>query len=419
MQTNHSFRLIACQARLLAALFLHASPLYAAQPSALPGSAAQCIAPYQFIELRAQDTGISTDAYGSSSAILGMYERISPDGRLVLRSFSGRQLGDVALMELPAPGQAAHIVRSYATPLKNEAFPVQGSWRYLVNPNGAHYRLQDILQHGKRAKAVFKGGMTGFYAAAAELPANPAQPAGQQVQIRSLSWPTGDGLYGQGVGALMVRTITVDVAQQRVLADTGRQRLCHEAERRPADGTLYALPMIAPDGLSFSAMPQNPSVGGPSMRIFGFGEYGNGCQLHTDLQQISGKVTLGYAQAQEAADAVFESAGTVWWHSRQLQRSFPLRPPEHLLPNLGRGQGEWLPSGFPALTRDGRVLYGVSFEQCQTRPCLRRVGYLIADPYQLPDVAAQNQGQLPRCIETAAVFAERARFAKQHGLTTP
>ncbi len=227
----------------------------------------QCIAPYQFIELQERDTGLEGDGYGSRSAVLGAYERISPDGRFVLRSFSGRRLGDVAIVELPAPDAPAHIVGTYRTPLQNEAFPVQGSWRYLVNPDGRHYALADILQRGADAKPLFKGGMTGFYAAAAEVSASGEQ--GGVVQIRSLSWPTGDGLYSQGQGALQVRTISVDSSKNRVIADSGRQVLCRE--RRREDGSLYALPMISTDGQEFAAMPQNPVQGRPTMRIFGFG----------------------------------------------------------------------------------------------------------------------------------------------------
>ncbi len=390
-------------------------------PSPTPTNEAACIAPYQFIELREQDTGAETDSYGSRSAILGAYERISPDGRFVLRSFSGRRLGDVALIELPAPGQSPQVRRTYATPLANEAFPVQGSWRYLVSPNGAHYRFADVLRQGRKAKPVFKGGMTGFYAAAAELPPEPEQAAGQ-VRIRSLSWPQGDGLHNQGVGALTARTITVDTQRNRIVADSGRQHVC--AERSREDGTHYALPMISADGLAFAAMPQNPRQGQVSMRIYGFGPQGKGCELQQDFGFASGKAIFGRTRAEAqphvaGADVAFEADGQIWWYSRLLQRAFALQPPLAL---IGETRGEWLPTAFPGLADDGRIIYGVSYQDCQHKPCRRRVGYIVADPYQLPEWQQVRQrirraGLPPACISPAAVQQARQHFAQQHGLS--
>jgi hypothetical protein len=381
----------------------------------------QCIAPYQFIELQERDTGLAGDGYGSSSAVLGMYERISPDGRFVLRSFSGRRLGDVAIIELPAPDPLTdtpqQVVRTYRTPLQNEAFPVQGSWRYVVNPDGSHYALADVLQKGAAAKPLFKGGMTGFYAAAAEV----GEKEGV-VQIRSLSWPTGDGLYSQGQGSLQARTISVDVQKNRVIADSGRQILCRE--RRREDGSLYALPMISTDGQEFSAMPQNPVQGRPTMRIFGFGQDGKGCELRDTFTAASGKTIFGYAPEHapdKGADLAFEAGGEIWWYSRQFGDSWPLRPPLSL---IGQSQGEWMPTAFPGLTRDGRVIYGATWQNCAQKPCQRRVGYIIADPYQLPQLREILQrvrmtGLPPACITVADVQRERQRFATERGLPPP
>ena len=394
-------------------------PAWAAIETEAAESTAQCIAPYQFIELQGADTGIAGDGYGSSAPVLGMYERISPDGRFVLRSFSGQRLGDVAIIELPAPDTPARVVRTYRTPLHNEAFPVQGSWRYLVDPDGQHYALADVLQKGAGAKALFKGGMTGFYAAAAEV----GEKDGV-VQIRSLSWPLGDGLYSQGQGALQARTIAVDVGKNRIVADSGRQVLCRE--RRREDGSLYALPMIAPDGQEFSAMPQNPVQGRATMRIFGFGAEGKGCELRDTFTAASGKTIFGYRRAdapptQLGGDLAFEAGGEIWWYSRQFGDSWPLRPPLSL---IGESTGEWLPTAFPGLTRDGRVIYGATWQNCQQKPCKRRVGYIVADPYQLPPLRELLQRVRmshlpPACITQTDVLRERARFARERNIPLP
>ena len=378
-----------------------------------PDSPQACIAPSTFVELTGQVAGTSRDAAGRTVAALGSYERISPDGRFVLRSYSGAQLGNVSLMELPA--FAGTVVRGYRTPLSNEAFPVQGSWRYLVDMTGEHYRLADILQLQGKARPLFRGGMTGFYAAAAELPGN--RP--DEIRIRSFSWPNAGGDdETQGQGALSVRTLTVDTQQHRVTGDTGIQYLCRDRVR--VDGNMYALPMISVDGTEYAAMPQMPVQGKPTMRVFGFGESGKGCELRDAFAHASGKTVFGFPhQNGEGADLAYEYRGQIWWYSRALKQAFNLAPPP-------AGAGERLmASAFPGITRDGRVIYASTLRQCDAAGgnCSDRVGYTIADPYQSAGVRSwrqQHPGQaadLPRCVQRQDVLRERAGFAGMHGLT--
>jgi hypothetical protein len=323
-----------------------------------------------------------------SGAELGSYERISPDGRFILRSFSGSRLGEVILVEIVNTAQGKRLVH-HATPLKNEAFPVQGSWRYLVNPNGDHYLLDDMLKHGTQAKPKFRGGMTGFYAAAAEL-----EPDAQgKARIRSLSWPNANASSNgnknsmQGIGALSVRTITVDTATHRITADTGAQFIC--SERRLQDGTQYGLPMLSVDGHEFSAVPQSPRQGEQTMRVYGLGSDINAprCELKADLQFASGKATFGFAQSggSGGADLVFEYRGDVWWYNRVLNDSFNLADYARIT-RVG---------AFPGITQDGRVIVAATWlegvdTQCKDampnasapRECKLRNGYAIIDPYQ-------------------------------------
>ena len=57
-------------------VFQAVKPAWAAPENEVKNTAEQCIAPYQFIELQGRDTGVADDGYGSSSAVLGMYERL-------------------------------------------------------------------------------------------------------------------------------------------------------------------------------------------------------------------------------------------------------------------------------------------------------------------------------------------------------
>lgn len=395
----------------------------------------QCIPAHQFIELLPEKVGSYINDYDERTAPLGMYERVSPDGRYILRSFSGSKLGDVTVLELPDPQlrlsaqEQAQRLRFYRTPLKNEAFPVQGSWRYLVNPDGQHYRFADILKHQTKAKPVFKGGMTGFYAAAAELP----HPSDESlIRIRSMSWPNAAGdMDTQGIGNLQVRTITVN-PKTHTVTDKGKDsRLCSERARK--DGSLFALPMISTDGLEFSALPQKLQRTGtpPTMHIYRFGSSGAGCTLAERFTQRGGKTIFGYtASAASAASAVsasnraanatetttqskrqklskrqkpsdaplaYEHESQIWWYNRDTRQSYNIAPHWNelgmQLTPTQRENTSLLANSFPGITRDGRVIYGAKIRFCSKKPCHEKVGIIITDPYQSK---AWRNGKTPR-----------------------
>ena len=414
-------------------------------------STEQCIPANTFTPLPASLVGQQTDSYGTTRVALGSYERISPDGRFVLRSFSGGRLGEVSLIELNA---ASQTVAAYDTPLSNEAFPVQGSWRYLVDVNGDHYTFSSVLSGNtkdkRRIQPQFNGGMNGFYAAASELPHRSADLAGQ-VRIRSMSWPNANSNADtQGEGALVVRTLTVDTVRQHIVADTGPQRLC--AQRVREDGPMYALPMISVDGQEFAALPQTPVQGAQTMRIFGFGNDGQGCEPRDTFNFSSGKTIFGFPQADFSASSAsrksnvqtvaqansqhnaisasvaYEYRSQVWWVIRSSGQighgatasSF------NIAPYYANPRTQLLASAFPGITQDGRVIYGATLKTCpeEGKPCTEQAGYVTSDPYQSnaykaylreatgPAAAAlRNQ-----CITHGDVQRSRAAFAKLHGL---
>ncbi|QTD44402.1 hypothetical protein [Ottowia testudinis] len=379
----------------------------------MPASA--CIPAVSYLPLDAGQVG--RDDHGV--AALGTYERISPDGRFILRSYSGARLGKVTLMELPA--EPVGPVRLYRTPFSNEAFPVQGTWRYLVDITGEHYRFTDILKLQGRATPLFKGGMTGFYAAASEMSAAPAvnlhpvHGLSQRVHIRSLSWPQNADPDGQGVGPLQIATIEVadDGAAARIVKTTGPQFIC--GGRANVDGNVYALPMLSVDGAEFSAIPQVPRTGQPSMRVYGLAAapqaVDHACELRADLGFSPGKAVFGFPRDAAAAWLTFSDLGHVYVHDRALKLTFRLDHAKHGV----------LASAFPGLTRDGRVIYGATWRDCaDTQTCPEQAGYVVVDPYQSEAYRRHWRlaGAAPpvACITGDDVAAERARFARLHGL---
>jgi hypothetical protein len=404
----------------------------------------QCIPQNQFIALDPALAGVNDD----NLVALGAYERISPDGRYVLRSFSGKNLSAVSLVELPGPpgltvikGQVSRQ-KIYSTPFSNEAFPVQGSWRYLIDTNGDHYVFNSILGNKydgngsiiSPAKSVFSGGMTGFYAAASEVGGSYPVRDGQPVVIRSLSWPNANASGSatenrQGEGMLTARTITVDAQKQRVVADSSRVNLC--LNRLGEDGAMYALPMISVDGLEFAALPQNPVAGVPTMRIFGFGADGKQCEPSGQFTLQSGKVIFGFSsKTKKHADLAYEYRGQVWWVQRDSSiKSLPalnLAPWEDPAAKVSKTNPAYkdvTASAFPGFTRDGRVVYAATWKRCDgamESDCVQEGGYVVSDPYQsnaYRNELLQSKSTAPKsCITVQDVARERNAFTSFHGI---
>ena len=376
----------------------------------------QCVPPVAYWPLDSAQVG--TDA--ANVPALGTYERISPDGRFVLRSFSAAKLGEVSLIELPL--DPAQTMKVYRTPLSNEAFPVQGSWRYVVDVDGRHFRFGDILRDQGLARPLFQGGMSGFYAAASEMQApvsGVAEEAGL-VWIRSMSWPQG-GLgdrAGQGTGPLQIRTLGIrdDGRSASVVKDTGAQFIC--AARGVTDGNVYTLPMISVDGTEFSALPINPAKGPPSMRVYGLSSEplarSQTCDLRKDLQATPGKAVFGYPSSAAPAMLAYTQNGSVYFVDRRPVGAGQVFRIDDL-------QTRVLASAFPGITRDGRIVYGASWLQCVAgEPCREQAGYVVADPLQNLDyrqtMASRGQPLRKPCTTWDDVRRERALFAAQRGI---
>ncbi len=401
----------------------------------------QCIPQNQFVALDPALAGVNDD----NQVALGAYERISPDGRYVLRSYSGKKLTAVSLVELPGPPSLTTIKgqvgrqKIVSTPFSNEAFPVQGSWRYLVDTNGDHYTFNSILGNkyaGYSAiKPVVSGGMDGFYAAASEVDTSYPDQGGRSVNIRSLSWPNANAPGAatenrQGEGMLTSRTITVDTLKQSVTADSNRVNLC--LNRLAQDGAMYALPMISVDGLEFAALPQNPVSGVPTMRIFEFGADGKQCIPSGQFTLQSGKVIFGFSnKTKKHADLAYEYRGQVWWVQRY--NSVTSLPALNLAPwedpafkptKATPAYKDVTASAFPGFTRDGRVIYAANWKRCesaQERDCAQEGGYVVADPFQsnaYRNQLLQSKAVAPKsCITVQEVVNERNAFAAFHGIS--
>jgi hypothetical protein len=237
------------------------------------------------------------------------------------------------------------------------------------------------------------------------------------VTIRSLSWPQNADPDQQGVGPLQLTTLDIldDGRTAHVQQSHGPHFIC--GRRVAADGNVYALPMISVDGREFSAIPQNPRQGKPSMRVYGLDgrpdAQDHPCDPKADLGFSPGKAVFGFSHVDEgSAWLTYSDLGHVYTYDRVSKQTFRVPHARHRV----------LASAFPGLTRDGRVVYGATWHDCaDTQACPERAGYVVADPYQSADYQAywQRSGMpAPKaCITVGEVERERARFARLHALS--
>ena len=334
-------------------------------------SAANCVPAHEYFPF----SGPWVSKNDNGDIALGMYSRISPDGKYVLRSYSGKGLSQVTLMEL-VRGEI-NSVKPYETPLNNEAFPVQGSWRYIVDLNGDHYKMTDIIQKQKNAKKQFKGGITGFYTVAAELDSGTAKDH----KIRSLSWPT-DNNDNQGVGVLSNKVITVRLSKNGSAEKIDNGTINYMCKNlRSTDGQVMSLPMISMNGKEFSSMPQNPKDSDPSMRIYQIGNDNKSCEKRDDLKVTAAKTIFSRPELNAvlfyASSAMGSKGNGVYFYDRDVKQSFTLDDPNKRVHA----------DSYPGFTNDGRIVYGAFWQDCSDdKGCINKAGYVVSDPYQSSDI---------------------------------
>lgn len=326
----------------------------------------RCIAPREFVPFPAGTPG--------------QYHRVSPDGNFVIQSFSSEGFGDVSIVDLrrdPATGKRPG--RIYKTPMANETYPVEGTWRYIASPGRwiramEYFRMEDLLRDQDKTQFFFSGSFGEFYHTCAELPGSTAE----NVKFRIMGWTK-----------LAYVDYDVKLNPNGSLngepKSTSSKWLCQNIASK--EGFELVQPILSKDGTELAGIPQNAR--NPSMRIYKILENGD-CERVLDLGFQTAKISFGFAVPGKKGRVTFTNADDIYIHDRDEGLTFAVG-------DRHRETGY----SYPGLTRDGRVIYLVSRDG--------QMGYSIVDPYQIRPSAGK------KCItesEVAAVEKQQAAIWK-------
>lgn len=341
----------------------------------------------------------------------GYYQRMSPDGKYVIRSFSGSGLGMVSLLEIKKSSAGEPVAVPYKTDLSNEAFALLSTFRFVVDIDGKHYQIKDIIESGTKAKSHFRAGATGVYAASTELSGGKEN----DFTIRSIAWPgsgANDDSRGAGVLYMMESRVTKEpgTSDYKVRSDK-RYELCKNL--KGSEGRIYTTPMISISGDEFAARPLDPADKNPSMRIYKILPEGK-CEKVADLGVESEKAYFGVNALGKPAPLLFVNQGLHLW-DRETDLRF----------NLSNSKKPFQVTGFPSMTKDGRVMLAAKWNECQSeKVCKETHGYIRLDPNQSEDVLAyksenqQRASWMKNCILLSEVKKVEQEQAQIYGFAS-
>lgn len=345
-------------------------------------------------ELVPFEEGPATARESGGRISVGTYSRISPDGRFIIRSLSGPKLSAATVMEIIKNPDGTKVARPYNTDLGLEAFPVQGTWRFVEDIGANHYKVADIVNYEKEAPRQFRGGERGFYAASAELPGG----TDQSFQTRSLAWPQSSNNAGTGYLGISVTSVKKKGNKYEVVEDKKYRDICKNLKE--SEGSVFTLPMISLDGSEFAATPTQPKNQQPTMRIYRILENGSDCVMDEDLGVSAAKVIFGSSRPGKKAPLVFLGSGNMLLETRchmittqqvpdkEDPKKFvtvPLNPPRKECQDvttpvagihyydrelkktfyIGDRSLSINADAFPGMTKDGRIVYGASWTECR------------------------------------------------------
>lgn len=284
----------------------------------------------------------------------GIFHRVSPDGNYVMQSLSAEGFGDVSIVDFSKRDTktGARIVTIHKTPMRNETYPVEGSWRYIASPGTIshpmeYYRFSDLLRDKENTNYFFDDNFWEFYHSCGEL----AESTATMQKFRVMSWTH-----------LIYKDFEVNLNSDGSIASEIKKSdtkwMCENIASE--EGFELVQPLLSKDGQEVAGIPQNNN--NPTMRVYKIFPNGD-CEKVLDLGFQTSKVGFSHPQKGSKGMLAFTDQSGVFVYDRDRDITIPVSDAK----TESRGS-------YPGFSKDGRVIYLTSKND--------QMGYSIVDPYQ-------------------------------------
>ncbi len=289
---------------------------------------------------------------------LGMYQRVHPSGNFVMSSVGDR----IKIFDL-----RTNPATAVDTPMKSEAYPVEGSWELIASPDHPvegmkYFSFNEALREGRAVKAKFNDPEHDeYYHSAAEFP----DSTKEKLHFRT-------SLYTQLKYRDYVVTQNSGDEPPRVEKSTVKS-LCKETKD-------FSQPILSKDGLYVGGIAHSAKLKGPfsqTLQIFRID--GEKCVPVSDAGFATSKPSFAYPEKDKAPKLVFtgetlEPAFVVPISNRIGDRTAAYIFDSGTGRTVKISQPGESPQ-YPGFTRDGRVIYAGLQNG--------RKGFYVVDPGQV------------------------------------
>lgn len=276
---------------------------------------------------------------------IGVYHRVHPSGNYVIasRAMEGNSENRVAVIDLSNPEQP----RAIETPLIDEAYPIEGRWKYIASPRNNRWNSSNTTGSGMRyypfegATGVLEAGREAqyvmndpdhdqWYHSSAELPGS----TDQNFQFRTM-------LYGERYRDY---TISTNANGEVTTTHTETRSACQNLT-----GHLSS-PILSKDGTEVAA-----NVGSSTV-IYRINRADATCELVDDVGFYTSKVSFSYPNPPSKGQIAFQGNHTVMVDGipQPMTGIFIYDRDTRTTRKISSNEGN--PS-YPGFTQDGRVIY--------------------------------------------------------------
>ncbi len=316
----------------------------------------------------------------------GQYHRIHPSGDYIIASSPGDgRMGNASIIDLTNRDDSGKIIaREIETQMKNETYPVEGSWKLISSPydgKGMEYYDFDMIKSKKNAKEVDSAFHDAehdeYYHSSAELTP-----------------------YNKSKGTMSFRTVLWKGSRYRdysVKFDKDGNYQSHEVikkDHRLCNNVTSNLesPIISKDGTEIASQHSGTS------QVYKINKDGT-CDLVNDLGYSTSKVNFSYPKPNSKGALTFTASGYYIDSSNEYGRAVHYYDRDTKKTKRISSAKDERPR-YPGFTEDGRVIF------IDTSDEAFRV--VIVDPNQL-DANGEVISNPSKCIQEAGTGSSKSK----------